>query len=209
MKKGIIVIDDAWPVTDALCLTFADAFMKQVPAEPVRITYARMLATSWALFEEMRACDVEFLSQTGGTDRADARQQLDKVVKGVPDDPCTILIVQERSFIRLFYDMLAELSFREHIHNTFALVASDYALGTAMNGTDVLRRFGSGFQRLLISAQAEETLPRDWNSVCDARIDKSTIRITTLARRLLDVRAASAEYSEDTRDNGRDPCQAS
>lgn len=208
-KTGMIVIDDAHPVTDALCLTLADEFMVQVPVERAHITYARMLATSWALSEEMRARDVKFLALADGTDHADARQQLEAVVRGGADDFCSVLILQEKSSILLFYDMLTEQAFREHIVNEFSLVACDYALGTDMSGTDVLRRVGSGVQRFLISAQAEETLPRDWTSVCDVRIDKSTIPIATLARRLLEARAPSETSSTETRDKRRNPCQES
>ena len=203
------MIDDAWPVTDALCLTFADGFMAQVPAERVRFTYARMLASSWALSQEIGSPNVEFRSLTSGMNRADARQQLEDVVKGGPDDLCSVLILQEKSFISLFYEMLADPPFQEHVRRTFALVASDYALGTIMSGTDVLRRVGGGTQRFLISAQAEETLPCDWSSVCDERIDKSAIRIATLARRLLDARAASEMFSTDARDGGDGQCQES
>jgi hypothetical protein len=192
-KMGIIVIEDAWPVTDALCLSLADGLKAQVPVERVRITYARMHADSWVLSDEIGTRNVEYRALAGLNDLARTRQPLEEAVSGVPEDLCSILILQEKSFILRFYDMLSEQPFQqpfqEQLRNEFGIVASDYALGTAMNGIDVLRRVGSGFRRLLISAQAEETLPGDWSSVCDERIDKSAIRIATLARRLLDARA--------------------
>jgi hypothetical protein len=208
-RSGIIVIDDAWPVTDALCLAFADWYGVQTPAERVRITYARMLATPWALSEIIGARNVEFRSLTTGTNRAEARQQLERIANGTPDDLCSILILQEKCFILLFYEMLAEPPFREQIRKAFGLVAADYALRTTMSGTDVLRRVGNGVKRLLISAQAEETFPSDWSSVCDERIDKSTVRIATLARRILEARGPSEIPGADSRDKGRDPCQES
>ena len=106
-----------------------------------------------------------------------------------------------------FYELLAESPFRERIREAFGLVAADYALGTTMSGTDVLRRVGSGFRRLLISAQAEETLPADWNTVCDERIDKSTVRMTALGRRILEARGSEQIPGANSPDNGRDPCQ--
>ncbi len=206
-RTGIIVMDDAWPVTDALCLAFADWFVEQGPPERVRITYARMLATPWAFAEGIGAPNVELRSLPAGTSDSDARHQLEEVANSASDDPCPILILQDKSSLLRFYEMLAESSFRERLRGAFGLVAADYALGTTMSGTDVLRRVGAGFQRLLISAQAEETLPSDWSSVCDERIDKSTVRIAALARRILEARGSSPMPGTDGRDKGRDSCQ--
>ncbi len=208
-RTGIIVIDDAWPVTDALCLAFADWFVEQVPPEHVRITYARLLASPWAFAEGVGAPNVELRSLPAGNSNTDARQPLEDVANSACDDPCPILILQDKFFMVRFYEMLAESSFRERIHQAFGLVASDYALGTTMSGTDVLRRIGSGVKRLLISAQAEETLPSDWSSVCDERIDKSTVRIAALARRILEARGPAEISGEDRGAAGRDPCQES
>ena len=204
-KTGIIVIDDAWPVTDALCVAFADWFMAQVPPERACIIYARMNAGPGMFCGGKGNRNVEFRSLADGNDNTNARQQLEDVVDWVPDERCPILILQEKSFIGLFYEMLAEPPFLERIRNAFGLVAADYAVGKTICGTDILRRIGSGVPRILISANPEHLLRPDWSSVCDERIDKSAIEMTSLARQILDAKVPRGIRSTDNRDEGRSP----
>ena len=89
--------------------------------------------------------------------------------------------------VRHFHERLLDPMFMQLMTSAFGVLAADYALGLPFYGTDLLDRAGSAVRRVLISANAEAFLPPNYRDVCDSRIDKSTIRMPTLARRLLEL----------------------
>jgi len=184
--SGIIVIDDAWPVTDAICFALADMLPKRRPWERYRIVYARMQELPPRQVSTLVGPAIEFVSIPGGSSADEKNGQLDAAIGPDPDGVVPVLVLQERKAIGLFYARLADPVFRKAIVSRFGLFASDYALGLPFSGTDVLRCVGSGIRRVLISANAVEHLPPDYKECCEARIDKSSVKITTLVSRFLD-----------------------
>lgn len=100
------------------------------------------------------------------------------------DGSALTLVLQDRGAMAAFFDCLADADYRGKLGRRFGVIAADYALGMPFDGTDLLRRIGKGLYRMLISANAKRHLPRDYAECCEQRIDKSAIRITTLAQKL-------------------------
>jgi hypothetical protein len=179
--RGLIVIDDAWPVTDALCLEFADLYAAK-PTQRHRITYARM-RVSPVLSDGMSLSNVDFrmLDTTG----ADGKRALYEAMDIEDAEIHHTLILQEKSAMQFFYEGLSDPAFRERLFSVFGVLAVDYALGISVYGTEVLREAGDGILRFLISANAAEHLPPDHDDVCDVRINKCAVKLSTLAKELV------------------------
>ncbi len=87
----------------------------------------------------------------------------------------------------IFYEMLDDPEFLANVTGSFGVFAADYALGFPFTGMDMLARAGGNITRVLISANAEKYLPEDYKENCDFRIDKSGVKISTLANGILDL----------------------
>ncbi|MBT3297062.1 MAG: response regulator [Verrucomicrobia bacterium] len=184
--SGIIVIDDAWPVSDALCLALTNIVLDRSPTSRCRVTYGRAQPLPLEMREAMRNPNVEFVTLPQQGQGIDPAEQM-KVATGEAAAHTTpLLILQSRPMISLFYDMLSDPDFAARIKEVFGVLAVDYALGQSFFGTDISRRVGRGMRRILISANAEAFLPEDYRDACEGRIDKSAVRMPTLAGLIAD-----------------------
>lgn len=196
---GLLIIDDAWPVTDGLCLALLDLFASR-PECTYRVDYLRVPPALRSLQQNSEAKHVSFraLIDTFGGDREAA---LNAAFSGHNTKEFRVLLLQDKASIKRFYSCLADPLFMRRLKRTFRVLAVDYALGIPVTGTEILSTIGNAAQRILISANAAEHLPADYRDCCDVRIQKSSVRLPTLAERLMDAvlheSASSAASGDD------------
>jgi signal transduction histidine kinase len=182
---GLLIIDDAWPVTDALCLALLDLLPSYTDGihlvDYLRVPPSPRLFPGDSGMERVRFRPL--LDLTGGDREAAMNDAFGDVAPGTH----RVVLLQDKQSIQLFHARLADPRFRRRLLRNFGLLAVDYALGLPVTGTDILRIIGPGPERVLISANAEEHLPGDYRECCESRIQKSGLRLPTLAQRLVDA----------------------
>lgn len=87
--------------------------------------------------------------------------------------------------LKALYALSGDDDFRNHLAHRFSVLAADYALGQKFSGTDLSRRMEGLLYRVLVSANPVGHLPDGFAQDCDARIDKSSVKMTTLAQKIL------------------------